>query len=139
VFFLYGPDEQPGRLVPSVVRSLLGGESVPASDGEQIRDFLHVSDVADGFASLLASDVCGPVNIASGEAVTVRTVIETIARSVGRPELIRWGALERGPGDPDVLLADVARLRDEVGFVPRITLEEGLMTTVDWWRERCGG
>lgn len=139
VFFLYGPNEQPGRLVPTVVRSLLRGETVPASDGDQIRDFLHVSDVADGFASLLASDVCGPVNIASGEAVTVRTVIETIARCVGRPELVRWGALERGLGDPDVLLADVARLHHEVGFEPRITLDEGLMTTVDWWRERREG
>jgi len=135
VFFLYGPGEQSGRLVPSIARSLLAGEPVLTSDGEQIRDFMHVEDVAAGFAALLAGDVRGPVNLASGEAVAVRTVVEMLARNVGAPELVRWGALPRGAADPDVLLADVGRLHKEVSFSPKIGLAEGLAGTVDWWRE----
>ena len=135
VFFLYGPAEQPTRLVPAVVRSLLSGIETPTSDGLQIRDFMHVEDVAAAFVALLESDVRGSVNIASGEAVTVRSVIERIASTTGRPELVRWGALERPPADPAVLVADVTRLREEVGFSSTIGLEAGLDSTVAWWRE----
>ncbi len=60
VFFLYGPGEAPGRLVASVARALLAGERAATGDGTQIRDFLHVDDVAGAFAALLDSDVTGP-------------------------------------------------------------------------------
>jgi nucleoside-diphosphate-sugar epimerase len=138
VFFLYGLDEQAGRLVAAVARSLLAGEPTPTTDGTQVRDFLNVQDVADGFVALLDSEAQGSVNIASGQPVTVGTLVETIARLAGHPELLRRGAIPRGAGDPDVLLADVTRLGKEVGFTPRIELEDGLAATVDWWRERLG-
>jgi nucleoside-diphosphate-sugar epimerase len=134
VFFLYGPDEQPGRLVAQVARSLLAGERVATSDGHQIRDFLHVEDVAGAFAAILQSDVLGAVNIASGEPLTVREVIESIAVLVGRQELVDWGAHPRPKGDPEVLLADVTRLRQEVGFAGRVSLADGLAAAVAWWR-----
>jgi nucleoside-diphosphate-sugar epimerase len=134
VFFLYGPDEQPGRLVAQVARSLLAGEPVATSDGRQIRDFLHVQDVAEAFYAILNSDVLGAVNIGSGEAVTVGEVIESIAARVGRPELVQWGAHPRADGDPAVLLADVRRLREEVGFSPQVELRDGLADAVEWWR-----
>ncbi|MFZ1153604.1 MAG: NAD(P)-dependent oxidoreductase [Solirubrobacteraceae bacterium] len=137
VFFLYGPEEQSGRLVAAVARSLLAGEPTLTTDGRQVRDFLHVQDVADGFVALLDSDVQGSVNIASGQPVTVGTVLEAIAHRSGRPELLRLGAIPRAPSDPDVLLADVTRLGEEVGFTPRIELADGLAATVDWWREHA--
>ncbi len=136
VFFLYGPDEQPGRLVAQVARSLLAGERVATSDGHQIRDFLHVEDVAEAFAAILDSDVLGAVNVASGEPVTVRDVIESVAAHVGRPELVDWGAHPRAKDDPEVLLADIGRLREEVGFTARVGLLNGLGTTVEWWRRQ---
>jgi nucleoside-diphosphate-sugar epimerase len=93
-----------------------------------------VRDVAEAFCAILDSSVLGAVNIGSGEAVTVGEVIESIAARVGRPELVQWGAHPRGEGDPPVLLADVGRLREEVGFSPRIELAEGLAAAVEWWR-----
>jgi nucleoside-diphosphate-sugar epimerase len=63
-------------------------------------------------------------------------VIEAIGREAGRSELLDVGALPSRPGDPDELVADVTRLRDEVGFRPRVRLSDGLATTVAWWRER---
>jgi nucleoside-diphosphate-sugar epimerase len=134
LFFLYGPGEQPGRLVPSVVRALLAGEPAETTDGRQVRDFLYAQDVADAFAALLDGDVRGAVNIASGDPATVRTVVATIAAQLGGEALVRWGALPRSPADPPTLLADVARLRDEVGFAARTGLAEGLARTIDWWR-----
>jgi nucleoside-diphosphate-sugar epimerase len=137
IFFVYGPHEHPDRLVAGVVRSLLAGEPAACSSGRQERDFLHAEDVASAFASLLASGVEGPVNIASGHVASVREVVETIGDLTGRPELIRLGELPDRPGDPPLLIADVGRLRDEVGWTPALSLREGLERTVDWWRGRA--
>ena len=138
VFYLYGPDETPERLVPAVIRSLLAGTPTPTRDGHQVRDFMHVNDAAC-FAGLLDSHVTGPVNVASGEPVAARTVIEKIASLTGRPELVDWEAIATSPGDPPVLVADIARLRDEVGFTPAFGLDQGIESTVAWWRERLDG
>jgi nucleoside-diphosphate-sugar epimerase len=135
IFFLYGPAEPQARLVPSVARALLEGREAPVSDGTQMRDFLHVDDVAAGFVTLLKSNLTGAVNIGSGRGVAVREVVELIGRAVGRPELVQFGALAPRPGEPTELVADIGRLRDEAGFEPRITLEDGIAATVAWWRQ----
>ncbi|HEY0038478.1 MAG TPA: NAD-dependent epimerase/dehydratase family protein, partial [Longimicrobium sp.] len=115
IFFLYGPGEAAGRLVPSVVGALLRGELARCTHGEQVRDFMHVSDVAGAFAALLDAPVEGVVNVASGEPVRIRDVVAVLGEEAGRPDLVRLGALSAAPGDPAVLTADVRRLREEVG------------------------
>ena len=136
IFFLYGPGEHPDRLVSSVARRLLAGEEAPTTRGTQVRDFMHVADVAGAFAALVDSDVTGAVNVGSGVPVTVRAVVDEIARAAGRPELLRPGALPQREGEPATLVADAGRLRAEVGFTPRYDLERGIEDTVAWWRKR---
>ena len=136
VFFLYGPGEDPARLVAAVALGLLAGEQVPTSEGRQRRDFLHVRDVARAFVALLTSDVTGPVNVASGQAVAVRDLVTLIARETGGLERVRFGELPPRAGDPQVIVGDVSRLTDEVGFQPAITLKEGISGTVAWWEEQ---
>jgi nucleoside-diphosphate-sugar epimerase len=136
LFFLYGPREHPDRLVPSVARSLLAGAPAECSAGSQKRDFLHVDDAADALVTLLLGDVTGPVNVASGEALSVRTVVEVVADIIGRPDLLRLGAKPTPANEPPLLYADVGRLRNEVGWAPRIGLRDGLAETVAWWRDR---
>lgn len=134
IFFVYGPGEPEGRLVPSVGRALLAGRPVPTTRGDQLRDFMHVEDAAAALVALAESDTTGAVNIASGDPVAVREVCDTLARLTGRPDLLQPGALPEREGDPPRLVADVARLREEVGFVPRIALYDGLAGTLDWLR-----
>jgi nucleoside-diphosphate-sugar epimerase len=134
IFFLYGPGEPEGRLVPSVARALIAGEPVPTTRGDQVRDFMHVEDAAGAFAALVDSEVTGAVNIASGEPVAVRDVVDGLAAAAGRPDLPRPGELPDREGDPPRLVADVTRLRHEVGFAPRIGLAEGLRGTLEWLR-----
>lgn len=134
IFFLYGPHEHPSRLVSSVIRSLLRGEPALCSSGEQVRDFLHVSDVASAFVTLLDSEVQGPVNIASGEAVAIRDVVEKISAKLGHPELLRLGARPAPAQEPPLLLADIRRLNGELGWQPTISLDSGLDETIAWWR-----
>lgn len=134
IFLLYGPEEHPARLVPSVIRPLLEGREAPCSHGAQLRDFLHAADVAGAFAALLDSAVEGPVNIGSGRATALRDLIGIIGRELGREDLIRLGVLP--DNSPALLVPDIRRLRDEVGFRPTFSLEEGLQDAILWWRGR---
>jgi nucleoside-diphosphate-sugar epimerase len=136
IFLCYGPGEDERRLVPSVIRALLSGREAEVGDGARRRDLMHVDDVARAFVALLDSSVLGAVNIASGEEISVAEVVGLIAQEVGRPELVRLGALPPGEGDPQRLVADVVRLLDKVGFERRVTLERGIRDTVAWWRAR---
>jgi nucleoside-diphosphate-sugar epimerase len=134
-FFLYGPREATGRLVPSVIRSLLAREAVATSSGEQVRDFMYVEDVASAVAALLDSSVVGDVNIASGTGVSVSEVVDGLVLLIGGPELVQRGALSDRPWEPGLIVADVTRLRDDVGYRTRWSLAEGLAATVRWWEE----
>jgi nucleoside-diphosphate-sugar epimerase len=138
IFFPYGPREQPQRLVASVIAALLRREPVRCSHGNQYRDFLHVEDCGEAFAALLDGSVEGPVNIASGEPVTIRTIVQTIQSLIPGTDAvpIAFGAIPTPADDPPLLVADVRRLAGEVGWTPRFTLHEGLTRTVAAWQAR---
>lgn len=139
LFFLYGPGEYPARLVPSVANALLAGRPAACSAGTQRRDFLHVDDAADALVALTAGGPTGPVNVGSGAAVAVREVVERVAAACGRPELVRLGEREAAGAEPPLLVADVSRLRHELGWRPRVGLADGLRETVGWWRAAARG
>jgi len=134
IFFQYGPYEHPDRLVASVIRHLLMNQEAQCTHGRQIRSFLHVADVGAAFASLLDSEIQGPVNIGSDERIAVADLIERIARQIGRPDLIRLGARSAPAEEPPLLVPDIHRLRDEVKWQPRFTLSKGVTDTIGWWR-----
>jgi nucleoside-diphosphate-sugar epimerase len=136
IFFLYGAGESPNRLVASVINSLLKGETAKCSHGNQLRDFLYVKDVADAFAAILESDLQGPVNIASGEPITIRELVLTVADLLSKRENVRFGALPASAEEPSSVVADVARLREEVGWHPAYSLRDGLAETIQWWQKR---
>lgn len=127
LFFPYGPGDGPQRFLPELRRKLRAGEAVDTTAGTQIRDFIHVEDAGRALAALLLSPVAGAVNIGTGEGVALREVALELAAALGAdPGLLRFGALPIRPGDPPALVAGVARLRDEVGFTPRIPWREGV-------------
>lgn len=133
-YFLYGPGENPRRLAADVIISLLEGREALCGAGTQKRDFLHVGDVADAMATLLASDVTGPMNIGSGQAIAMADLITEIGQQIGAPELIKLGARPPRAGDPDLVEADPTRLRDTLGWRPTFTLTTGVADTIAWWR-----
>jgi nucleoside-diphosphate-sugar epimerase len=134
IFFLYGPYEHPNRLVSSVIRSLLSGELARCSHGNQIRDFLYVQDVADAFVALLESNVAGTVNIASGKPIAIKEVVYQIAEQIGRLDLIQLGVIPVAAKEPPLLVADIGRLSNEVGWFPKLDLYKGLRLAINSWK-----
>lgn len=134
IFSLYGPHEYPVRLVASIINAVLAGEQAKCGSGEVIRDYLHVADVANAFVAVLGSELSGAVNIASGEGIALKTLIDAIGAKLGRPELILRGALPTPASEPPALVADISRLR-QTGWQAGFTLDSGLDHTIDWWRQ----
>lgn len=130
IFFLYGPGENPKRLVPSIIQALRRGERARCSHGAQIRDFLYVKDVAEAFVALIDSEVTGPVNIASGQPLVLKDLIYRIADLFKRRDLVALGAIAAQPDEPMILIADVARLTGEVGWQRKFDLDSGLKETI---------
>ena len=139
IFYLYGPNEHPKRLVSSVIISLLKGKPALCSHGSQIRDFLYVQDVASAFVALLESNTRGVLNIASGVPLTLKEVICKIGEKLGRQELIRFGSIVLLRDDPPILIADVKKLKEEVGWRPKFGIDKGLDQTIKWWKENLKG
>lgn len=138
IFFLYGPGEHPQRLVSSVILNLLRNQIAPCSHGRQIRDFMHVEDVASAFVSLLMSPIQGPVNIASDRQVTLRDVVLAAADCLDARERVQFGALPAPVNEPSRIVGKSCRLSDEVGWRPRYDLAAGMAQTVRYWQERNG-
>lgn len=136
IFFQYGPGEHPQRLVASVIIALLSGGEALCTHGRQIRSYLHVADVGAAFAAILDSTVEGPVNVGSGQRISIGELLLRVAQHIGRPDLLRLGARGAPTGEPEILVPDIDRLSREVGFSPRLTLDEGLADAIDWWRRK---
>jgi nucleoside-diphosphate-sugar epimerase len=139
IFFQFGPDEHPDRLVASAIMNLLSGREALCTHGRQIRSFLHVADVGSAFAALLDSATLGPVNIGSPDRVSIASLLGEIALQIGRPELVRLGVRSAPPSEPPLLVPDVERLYNEVGWRPRFGLHDAIADTISWWRQRVVG
>jgi nucleoside-diphosphate-sugar epimerase len=143
IFYLYGPHEPRERLVPSVILSLLRGDKARCSHGRQVRDFLYVEDVGEAFVALLDSSARGVINIGSGEPITIRSIVGEIARQLQVPgqltSQVEFGAIEPAQGDPAIVSADMRKMREEVGWVPRWSLTDGIAETIKWWKNHEQG
>lgn len=133
VFYLYGPAEDPRRVVPTIIRACLEGRRIDVSSGEQRRDFLHVEDVASALVSIMKSDLRGRVDVCSGTTTALRDVFRAIGAATGRADLINVGNRPSVEGEPREIAGDAAPLAG-IGWLPRWTLETGIAGTVEGWR-----
>ena len=133
IFYPYGPREDSRRVIPAAIRALLQGRSFATTPGEQVRDYIHVEDLAEAFCLMAENGVHGVFNIASGKPVTIRQLLETIGILTGLSDLLQFGAIPYRDWDPPFICADNRRLR-EIGWQAKYTLREGLAQTIEWWR-----
>jgi len=133
IFYLYGEGEDRRRMVPALVRALLQDRPFEATAGEQIRDYLHVDDVAQAFVTMLLERTSGVYNIASGEPLAIRNLMTAIARSMGKEGLLRFGVVPYRNWEPPFISGANERLRS-LGWKPVVPLQDGIQSVVRYWR-----
>jgi GDP-L-fucose synthase len=144
---LYGPydnfDLQSSHVIPALVRKVCeamesGSEFVEVwGTGSASREFLYVGDAADGIVRATRDyNESEPVNLGSGSEISIRELAELICEVCGFAGEIRWNA-EKPDGQPRRCL-DTTRALAKFGFEARTSLRDGLMQTVQWYREKCG-
>jgi nucleoside-diphosphate-sugar epimerase len=134
LFYVFGPHEDPHRLVPAAIRALLLQQPFDCLNAEQVRDPLVIEDAAEALVSVLDSNATGSINIGSGVGVALRELLERVAVNLARTSLLHLGQSGGRPGEAPVQIADVTRLTREVGWKPRFTLQQGIEQAVAWWR-----
>ncbi len=129
IFFLYGAGENRARLVPALIDSLRGKRELIPVNSSARRDYLHVSDVAEGFATLLSANDSGSYNICSGHAVALLDIAREIARllEVDPGPLLKLAAGR--PSEPVSFHGDNTKLM-QLGWKPKLSLIEGLRETL---------
>src|SRR5690606_14076557 len=139
LFNVFGPGQilsnpYTGVLAIFAGRLLNGEAPMIYEDGRQLRDFVHVRDVARAFRlAMERPGVDGEVfNIGSGRSYTVKAVARLLAEAMGRPDLQPWMLGKARSGDIRHCIADITRARERLGFEPRHFLEDSLHELVDW-------
>jgi nucleoside-diphosphate-sugar epimerase len=122
LFHLFGPRENPARLVPSIMLALREGREAQCASGRPVRDFISTQNAAAAITALATSQVTGPVNIASGAPISIAAMARLIAEIAGRPYLLRLGALPDRPNEAPYMVAHTGRLRRDVGFTAPVSL-----------------
>ncbi|MDQ3820062.1 MAG: NAD-dependent epimerase/dehydratase family protein [Acidobacteriota bacterium] len=132
----YGPKDDERHLIPSVIRSLLAGECPQLTSGDQKWDYLYVGDAAEAIHRAAVTEGAeGVFNLSSGEAHTVREIVERI-RDIIDPSLpLSFGEIPAPAARIMHLQADISKLREATGWTPRTSLEEGLRWTIEWAKE----
>ena len=141
IFNTYGPRMRldDGRVVPNFVRQALLGEPLTVYDeGTRTRSFCYVSDLVEGIVRLLMSEEVYPVNLGNPREMTILEFARTVVEVVGSPSEIVFihPDDERTQDDPMVRQPDISKARRLLDWQPRVSLEEGLAKTVEWFRTR---
>ena len=134
----YGPRQYPEKLIPLFLLRAMNDEPLPLyGDGLNERDWIHVDDNCSALEAVLARGRPGRVyNIGRGAPVSNLEIVKRLLAALGKPEsLIRHVADRPGHDRRYALRTD--RARDELGWEPRIGIEEGIVATVDWYRENA--
>ncbi len=139
IFNTYGPRMRikDGRAIPAFISQALQNEPITVfGEGHQTRSFCYVSDLVNGLYRLLTSQRNMPVNLGNPAEMTIEELAETIRRKTGSTSPIVFEPLP--VDDPKVRQPDIAVARKILDWSPRVSLDEGLTTTIDYFRKKLG-
>jgi len=137
LYSVFGPYEEPTRLLPAIFVRALDGELPPLASPAIARDFVYVDDVVD--ALLLAAtrrdlEPGGVYNVGSGVQTTLEEVVECARRIAGVTAAASWGSMPDRKWDTTSWVADNRKIRSELGWSPRLDFEQGFRAMLDWFR-----
>ncbi|MGA9397474.1 MAG: GDP-mannose 4,6-dehydratase, partial [Anaerolineaceae bacterium] len=141
IFNTFGPRMRldDGRAVPNFIQQALRGEELTIyGDGQQSRSFCYVDDLIDGIYRLMMSDEHDPVNIGNPSELTILQLAEKINQIIGNTAAIKLKAESRLGDDPQRRRPDITRAKNILGWQPQISLEEGLIATIPYFKTKLG-
>jgi dTDP-glucose 4,6-dehydratase len=139
IFNTYGPrmDLEDGRALPNFLKQALLGQPLTVyGDGQQTRSFCYVDDLIEGIVCLLMSDEHMPVNVGNPIEMTMLEFAETINKVVGNKTGITIVPDARSERDPQRRQPDITRAREILGWKPKISLEQGLLKTIPYFKQK---
>ena len=131
LFFPYGPGEPSNKFISAIIQAIRLLKTIPCSHGRQVRDFLHINDIAEALIVLLKSHEQGDFNIASGQPLSLREISSLITQEMGHSDLIEFDAIPAQKGEPLVLIADMKRFYEIFRWRPKIDIKEGIQQMID--------
>jgi nucleoside-diphosphate-sugar epimerase len=136
LFSVYGPYEEPVRLVPSTIKKCLRNEKLEFTQGMQKRDFIYTSDVEDAYLTLLKRpDLKGEIlNIGTGKQYTVKEMVSAIIKETGTKSKPEWGARPTKQFESFNWVADMTKTHKLLGWKAKSDLNDGIKHTVAWMR-----
>lgn len=139
LFSVYGPYEEPGRFIPTLILNALQNKDIPLAAPDTARDFIYVDDVVRAF--ILASqrpELGGQIfNIGSGRQETLQTAVETVLTTTNSSARPLWNTYPRRPFDNQIWVADTTKTKNILGFSPVYSFEAGLEKTADWLKSKA--
>ena len=135
IFYQFGPYENERRLVPSIICNLMDGNHISLTSGSHFRDYLFIEDVASALAAIGNTNLCGEVNIGSGMPVKIREIACLIGNLLGREELLGFGEIQMTENEPMRIVSNNRLLKETACWTPKYSLNQGLLRTVDWFKE----
>lgn len=134
-FMTYGPAQNPAKLIPTVIASLLRNESPKLSSGRITADWVYISDIVDAFAAAASTPALegATLDLGTGRLTSVRAVIEELVSIVGNGIEPLFGALPDRPAENEIA-ADTAPAAARLGWQATTSLNEGLRKTIEWYR-----
>jgi len=130
-----GREKAPAAICRKLARANDGDALEIWGDGRQTRSFMYIDDCVEGIYRLMQSDYAAPINLGSDELVTIDGLVDIVSRIAGK-RVVKRHDLTRPQGVRG-RNSDNSRLRQVLGWVPRITLAEGLVPTYEWIAARC--
>ena len=133
-FLTYGPGQDTERFLPQTIQGCLIDATFPSSTGEQLRDFCYVDDTVRAILqTLVVPEAVGNViNIASGEPVSIREMIEKVCSFIGSGKPL-FGELNYRPGENMSLYANISKAKRILNWEHTTNLDKGLKKTIDWY------
>jgi hypothetical protein len=135
---VYGPRQDPhgeAGVVAIFAKAMLAGKPLTIfGDGNDERDYIYVQDVVDAIARAAVGTLPGPFNVGTGIGTSTNRIFEVVAQNCGHSEAAIHGP-DR-PGDINRISLDPSKAARELGWIPQVTLDDGLRTTVDWFKQQ---
>lgn len=138
LYSVYGPYEESNRLIPTLIAHGLRGELPPLADPSTARDFIYIDDVSEAFVRAAAHspmEVGAVYNVGTGVQTTLFDVVAAAKQVMAIPREPVWGTLENRSWDTSVWVANIDKIKKQLGWEPQFAFLNGLHLTVEWLQE----